>query len=679
MALLDNAKWVAPDKMAASPIITRKFHAKSDECASITLTGLGYFEARLNGQKLGDAVLSPNPTDYEERHFTKITYPCRDSFTHRIYYKTFDLCKMLKDGENTLEIQLGGGWYVQNERIAEGELAFSDRCKCIYSIDFGDRKIDSDGSETWRQSEIVYSNIFIGEIIDPSQKGEERNVIVLDKTKSTLCPEMGTPDKLIRTIIPKKIGDGLYDVGENISGFVRVKAKVGYVGKTVLRFAENISDGELDLRSTGYRYITASGKNQTMTDTFVCDGSARSYEPKFIWHCFRYFDIQGEFESVEVVVVHSDVPVTSYFESDSEGCNFLYDAYIRTELDNMHGSFPSDCPHRERLGYTGDGQITAPGAMLMLDSKEFYRKWIRDILDSQGPETGHVQHTAPFMGGGGGPGGWGCAVVIVPYHYWKTFGDVDLICESYPHMKKWIEYLKVHSTNSLVTSEEEGGWCLGDWCTLEKCTLPEPLVNSYYLITSLRMMREMAKKLGESFEYDQLEADTLSAVRETYFSGEYDKGQGRMVYGAALGIVSCDECAEYYDNLGHFDTGFLATDILCELLFKSGHADTFGKLMEYDGLGSYLYMKRHGATTIWEAWQGWSSHCHPMFGGPARQLFTGILGIRPVGEGFEDYEIKPQLPKNMNYAKGFVTTPRGRLSVEVRRNGENIEVTSKLE
>lgn len=681
---LENAKWIAPDVKSASPIITRFFTAKPGETATLTVTGLGYFEASLNGKKLGCDLLSPNPTDYEKRDFSKITYPCRDRFTHRIYYKTFELTDLAS--ENKLEIQLGGGWFVQEDRTAEGELSYGDRVKCIYSIEFSDRTINSDGTESWRQSEIVYSNIFFGEVIDPTVERENRIVITLPDPDSELCPEIGAPDREIRRIEPKRIGK-VFDVGENISGYVRLKTKPGYVGEVTLRFSEELNNGELDFTSTGYRYNSPSGKQQIMTDTFICDGSDRIFEPKFVWHCFRYFDVTGEFESVEAVVVHSDVKVTSGFESDSEGCNFLYDTFVRTELDNMHGSFPSDCPHRERLGYTGDGQITALTSMLLLDSREFYRKWIRDILDCQDPDTGHVQHTAPFMGGGGGPGGWGSAVIIVPYRFWKVFGETDILKECYPAMKKWIGYLIEHSEGSLVVREEEGGWCLGDWSALGKQfnqSVPEPLVNSYYLVATLGMMREIAEVLGEAEEfeklgYSKLEADTLEAIKRTYFTGDYDRDQGKLVYGAALGLVSMDECAEYYDKLGHFDTGFLGTDILCELLFESGHADVFGKLMESEEIGSYLYMKRNNATTIWESW--WNegaSHCHPMMGGAARQLFTGILGIRPTSPGFESFEIKPNLPKSMNYAKGFITTASGRISVELKRKDGNVEVKTSV-
>ena len=357
--------------------------------------------------------------------------------------------------------------------------------------------------------------------------------------------------------------------------------------------------------------------------------------------------------------------------------NFLYDAYIRTELDNMHGSFPSDCPHRERLGYTGDGQITAQAAMLTLGSKEFYRKWIRDILDCQDPESGHIQHTAPFMGGGGGPGGWGSAVVVVPYRYWKNFGDTDILRECLPAIRKWIDYLVSRSENHLVVREEEGGWCLGDWCTLEKCRIPEPLVNTWYLVKQLGMLGEICGALGEPLDekYETLRDDALEALRLTYFSGDTPENrQGFAVYGASLGLADPDDCAEYYDRLGHFDTGFICTDILCELLFSSGHGETFYRLLENDSPGGYLFMKRHGATTIWENWQPFSSHCHPMFGAPVRQLFEGILGLRqPKGSGgWEKVIFSPYLPEKMNHAGGIVTTPRGVIKVSLERRGGKV-------
>lgn len=687
-----KAKWIMPDRNigSASPVIRKSFTLGKVSAAKLFITGLGFFEAWLNGRKLGNEYFQPVASDYEKRDFKKITYPCRDSFTHRIYFNTYDVAELLNDGENLLEVRLGGGWYVQTERIAEGEMSYGDRCKCIFALETDGGTISSDGSEEWSFSEITYSELFIGEVIDYSAESEAHKVAVAEAPDSELTPSIGVPDRLIRTIKPVKLGEkdgrSVWDAGENISGLVRVVSKEGFTGKVTLRFAEEVRDGELDFSSCGADYTCSSGRKQIMTDVFVCDGKERVFEPKFVWHAFRYFDVEGEFDSLEVLVIHADVKVTSTFDSDSEGMNFLYDAYIRTELDNMHGSFPSDCPHRERLGYTGDGQITAETAMLTLDSKEFYRKWIRDILDCQDKESGHVQHTAPFMGGGGGPGGWGSAMIIVPYQYWRNFGETDILRECLPAMKKWIGYLESHSDGGLVVREEEGGWCLGDWCTLGKCEVPEPLVNTWYLVKQLGMLHEICQALGEPFDehYETLKNNALDALREKYFKGNADlrlsaypknsaeNKQGIAVYGAALGLADPDACAEYYDKLGHFDTGFLCTDILCELLFATGHGEIFHKLLENDQPGSYLYMKRNGATTIWENWK-WGSHCHPMFGASARQLFEGILGIRQAenSSGWERLELSPYLPEKMSFARGSVTTPRGEVRVRLeRRDGK---------
>lgn len=141
--------------------------------------------------------------------------------------------------------------------------------------------------------------------------------------------------------------------------------------------------------------------------------------PWFTWHGFRYFELTNNAEPVRCEVVHSDCAVTSSFESGSEMLNWLYDAYIRTQLSNMHSGVPSDCPHIERLGYTGDGQLCCEAAMMLLDSQKFYKKWLEDISDCQSIGNGHVQHTAPFMGGGGGPAGWGGAIAVVPYEMYK--------------------------------------------------------------------------------------------------------------------------------------------------------------------------------------------------------------------------------------------------------------------
>ena len=697
---LTNAKWISAAPACQSPVFTRRFEAGNVTGAVLYITGLGYFEARINGQPVTEDRFLPLVTDYEPRDLTKFAYPLHDTTTHRIYYSRFDVTSLLRDGENTLTVQLGNGWYRQTERVAEGPTAFGDVLKTIFSLHMdtptGPVTVDSDGTESWQGSEILYNQLFIGELVDATALiGFPQGVKVLPGPDSALVPQIGTPDRHIRTLTPKlvtTIGNRkIYDAGENISGVVRVHTSAPYGSRINLRFAENLTDEQdLDFRSTGGTgYSCTSGRFQIMEDTFVTDGTARIFEPKFTWHAFRYFDIVGEFDELEVAVIHSNCPVTARFDSPSEGLNFLFDAFIRTQLNNMHGSIPSDCPHRERLGYTGDGQVCAEPAMMILDSQEFYRKWIRDILDCQDAASGHVQHTAPLMGGGGGPGGWGCAMVIVPYRYYKMFGDDGTVAQCYEPMRRWVDYLKNHSKNSLVVREEERGWCLGDWCPLvEPIEIPIPYVNSCFFMKILEMLSELASVAGHSEhieEYDALRREIGQAIRRDYFdpeTGHYAENvQGADAYALWVGLAGEDtalELARHYDEMGHFDTGFLGTDILVEVLCKYGHIDTVLKLLESEDVGSYLYMKRQGATTIWENWGRGNSEDHPMFGACVRQLFSSILGIGQNGAGFRDLRIAPLIPQNLPWASGSIRTPAGNVAVAWKKEEDRIHFHLEL-
>lgn len=696
--IFKTAKWIGGDRECQSPIIKREFVNNGITKATLYVTGLGYFEAKINGVPVTADRLIPVASNYEYRPLEKFYYPLNDNITFRIYYYSFDITNLLKEGENRLTIQLGNGWYRQKERNAEGETCFSDDLKTIYKLELanssGVKEICSDGSEKYTYSEIVYNNIFIGEIIDPNADLKtERNVKVFPDIQSNLTLAKGVPDRIIRSINPRFLGvvngKKIYDAGENISGVVRAEISQVKGEKVVLRFAERLkSDNSLDFLSTGADYKTNSGHAQIMTDVFVSDGSKRYFEPKFLWHTFRYFEVEGDVDNLEVLVIHSNTDITSTFESSSEALNFLYDAFVRTQLINMHGSFPSDCPHRERLGYTGDGQVCATAAMITLDSREFYRKWIDDILDSQDINSGHSQHTAPFMGGGGGPGGWGSAIVLVPYYYFKQYGETELLKKCYSAMCKWVEYLKKSSENGLVVKETDEGWCLGEWNTPEKVKIPPEYINSIYFIKLLKMMVDISSiiNMDEKAEYfRELAQKVTNAVNENFYkNGSYFDGvQGAEAFALWAGIAdenTAQRIAERYETLGRFDTGFLGTDVLIEVLFDYGYQNVALKLLENEGDCSFLKMKRAGATTLWEYWSGGNSWAHPFLGGCTRQLFSSVLGITQESDsyGYEKIVISPKIPDNLRFAKGSVKTVKGEISVSWERNESAINFKVKI-
>lgn len=699
---IKKAKWITAPADIAAPIISRRFTSENLCKCKIAVSALGFFTLYVNGVRVGNEYFQPLNSIFTKRNCNKMLYPISDEFTYRCYYSIYDITRYIQDGDNLIEIALGDGWYRQTDRIAEGNMAFGDALGTIFSVCVsdtnGERVICSDGTEQCRNSATLYSQLFYGEIydarIDRDKQYTYSNVNIAELPQTILSREDSVPDRVMRCIDPIPIhSDGdttVYDVGENISGFAVITASPNDGEKIQIRYSENVDGNILDFESTGPSFFSPSGKQQIMEDVFIGDGALHEFAPKFVWHAFRYFEVKGKIESASVYVIHSDVAVTSEFESSSPELNWLFDAFLRTQLDNMHCGVPSDCPHRERLGYTGDGQLCAPAAMLLLDSKAFYRKWIRDIFDSQDKITGHVNHTAPFGGGGGGPGGWGCAAITVPYHYYKQFGDKGPLEENYDGMKRWIDYLAEKSENGLIVREEDGGWCLGDWCTLDKTVIPEPFVNTCLFMRSLMYIREISivlEKTQDIEKYDSLYDAAATGIYAQYYNKEtssFAEGlQGADAFALYAGLgdeKTLENLICKYDKVDHFDTGILCTPVLVQILFNHGKEDIAFKLMTSHKPGGYGYMLDNGATTIWESWHGYGSHNHPMFGACVRSLITSILGItqKDGSVAYNDAVIAPHIPHGMTYASGSVILPQGKIKVQWRKNGGKTEFEISL-
>lgn len=693
---LKRAKWITIPKDFATGRIERTFIVNHTENARLCISALGFYTIYINGKRVGRDYFQPLNSLFRKRDFSDLLYPIRDEFTYRCYYSIYDITDYLTVGKNTLEIALGNGWYRQTERTIEGTLSFGDALGAIYVLYADDAVIKSDGTEKCRTDATIYSQLFVGEIYDARIEKEKNyrysdvTIIALPDTKLTYAA--ANPDRIVRRIKPSLLFADeerkIYDAGENISGFASLCSSAKSGEKVLIRFAEVLKDGELDYRSTGSVYRTQSGRPQIMEDVFIGDGQTHIFEPSFVWHAFRYMEVIGDGVVNSVAVLHSDVSVNAEFRSDSKELNWVFDAFLRTQLNNMHCGVPSDCPHRERLGYTGDGQICAPAGMMLLESREFYRKWIRDIFDSQDKKSGHINHTAPFGGGGGGPGGWGCAAITVPYHYYRQFGDISPIEENYEGMKKWIHYLEEHCENGLVTREEEGGWCLGDWCTLDTPVLEEAFVNTCYFIRSLTIMMELAQSDADFHAFEMLRKISCEAVIKNYYdnaTGSFAGGvQGADAFAIFAGLGdqrTFRNLVKKYKELGCFDTGFLATDILCGILFEGGEEDVIFDLLTSHKIGSFGYMADMGATTVWEDWRGSESHNHPMFGACARYCISAILGIkqRENSLAYRDIVINPRIPQKMKCAKGSLTLPDGGvISVQWEKENDGILFTITL-
>ena len=482
------------------------------------------------------------------------------------------------------------------------------------------------------------------------------------------CPA----DKIARVIKPKYLGNNIYDAGEIMTGYAVLKSTKA---QTInVRYSELLNeDGTLNEMHIYDQHTT-----------YITDDKERLLHPEFTWLCFRYFEVTGDAEVTECAVIHSDVEVSSEFECSSDILNWLRKAYIRTQLANMHCGIPSDCPHTERRGYTGDGQLTCAASMMQLDAQKFYKKWIADICDCQDQKTGHIQYTAPFVPSGGGPGGWGCAIVMVPYEYYRSYGDKEIFTETFPKMLKWFEYMEMHSENELVTSDLPGVWCLGDWCApsqnqlnkLDGMIIPRPFVNTYFYVKAMEFFLEICDITGNT-EYKAEIQNRINikknAITATYFdeaTGDFannDQGANGFAVDLKLGDErTFANMISKYTATKKYDTGIFGTDIVTRILFEKDRADVAFSLLTSKEDISFYNQIQNGATTLLEYWNGVRSQCHPMFGAVTKYLFEYILGIRQTknSAGYDEIIIEPVCMEYLPAAKGKIKTIKGEIAVE---------------
>ena len=672
-----QSKWIGCGKDISAPFLIKKFTAKQGEKAAIDICGLGYYELFVNGVRVSEEFFKPAVSDYSDRDFTTFGYPLPDKTSHTIYYNTYDLTAYLQDGENTLVVLLGNGFYRQLKRTGEGETWFNEQLILRFELTLGARKICTDGTEKVSGSFIKDNNLFYGEEHDyASIVGEWKPVSVIASPKAKLLKQRCPKDKIVRVITPtlvgKKNGKAVYDVGENISGFVRLKPISSFVK---ISHAEVIENGELNFNSCG-------GVEQVCVHAYK-NAQGRVVHPWFSWAGFRYFEVEGEAEDIEVCAVWSDIEKTAIFESDNPTLTWLFNTFLHTQLCNMHGGIPSDCPHRERLGYTGDGQLTAEASMLFLDSRTFYEKWIRDIADCQDIKTGHVQHTAPLFGGGGGPGGWGGAMVLVPYAYYKIYNDKKILKKYFGNMLAFLRCMRGFCEDGLVVRERERGWCLGDWCTPDKVAIPEPFVNTFYYIRCMSLVQEIAEIIGEKADYREEIAYAKSSMHKAYFdeaTGDYCDGvQGANAFALLLGLGDVrtkENLLSHYKKEKNFDTGIFGTDLLAEYLTQSGEIQLLFDLLSSKKYPSFGYMQAQGATTLWESWCGDASLNHPMFGGCVKQFLYGLLGVT-ADVGFANITLAPKYIDGVKYIRAKIKFPKGTLQVECTYEGGRVALKYK--
>ena len=665
---------------------------KKVKSAVAFVTGLGYFEFYVNARKIGDEVLVPNFTNYSKRpDLPKLSIAIDDNFRdYRVMYLTYDITSDLQQGTNELGMLVGNGWYNTHTRRWPASFG-SPRMLCQIKVTFEDGSeelIVSD--QTWKvkESAIIYNDEYVGETFDAREENNEwHDAVLRDAPTGELCASYAPLDRVVETLRPvsfQKTEKGWeVDFGKEISGWLRFDGVKGTEG---------------DILQVKYVSESPAGVQKYIFGT----GDCNVYAPKFAWYVFRKAVITGvdlSSENVVAEVVNTDVDVNSEFLTSNHLFNTINTIWRRSLEDNLHGGVMSDCPHREKSPYTGDGQVCCETVMANYDCYTFYHKWLRDMRDVQNIETGYVPNSAPWQPGCGGGPGWGAAIHIIPWEMYRHFGDVQILKDNYFAMVEQMRFMCGYVTEEGImdcTLEVLNGvhafdkyLRLGDW--VAPYGLPEnQLVHTYFLWVCADITAKSAAVLGlkdDEKKYRETAENAKAAFHRKFYDKENKTygDHGSNVFALHMGVPEdCiddvvetirTELTDKYNR--HLNTGIFATRRLFEVLAKYGMNDLAYEIMNQKDFPSFGWWIEQGATTTWEQWDGKNSRNHPMYGGGLTWYYNTLAGVnidesRP---GYRHIVIKPTVVKDLEQVSYSKMTPYGKLSVNITHKNMSGELS----
>ena len=688
--MLERSEWIkgCEKNLRGGTVYLKNFRcAAKAEKAMLEITALGVYEAKLNGERIGDFILAPGWTSY----------------LNRLQVQSYDVTDMLKT-ENSLEVTVGQGWRaIANKRDGSDFLGYRDTALIAeLTLVYADGRTESivtDSSWTARESKLRYTNIYDGDIYDATFKaGSARHCICVDLEKDMLIPQEG--EKIVEQermpalqVIKTPAGETVIDFGQNMTGYVEFRIKGTPGAQATISHGETL-DRDGNFYNANYRSADAQIK-------FVCDGEEHTYKSALTFFGFRYIRLENwpdeiKKENFTAVVVHSDIRRTGYFECSDEAVNRLFKNIIWGQKGNFL-DVPTDCPQRdERLGWTGDAQVFVRTASLNFDVERFFKKWLRDLAADQGRD-GCVPHVIPNISDDmGGSSAWSDAAVICPWEIYRTYGDKAVLEEQFDSMKAWIDWMRERSENG----RRSGGSHFGDWLGLDspegsyKGATPEDLIATAYYKYSTELFIKAAHALGRDVaEYENIPAEAAEAFRLEYMENGRVKNATQTACVLALYFDITDDRAatvgqlnELIERAGHLETGFVGTPYLLHALSDNGYAETAYDLLLRREYPSWLYPISKGATTVWEHWDGikpdgtmWStdmnSFNHYAYGAVADWMYGAAAGINsdPDRPGFEHIIFRPVTDRRLDFVKASIDTRRGTVASEWRRENGRIK------
>jgi len=653
---------------------------KKIKSARVYVTALGLYELYLNDKKVSDDLFTPGWTSYN----------------NRLQYQTYDVTNLLEE-QNAIGAIVGDGWYRGNIGWKDNRNYYGEQLALLVQlkIDYNDGTTDIITSDKdWKTTTgpILESDIYNGELYDASlemdgwassgfDESEWKNVAFLNKPKDNLIAPQGVPVKAVEEIKPVKQittpkGEMVFDMGQNMVGWVRIKMKGKKGDKVRIKFAE-----VLDKNGNFY---TANLRAAKCTDTYIFkDNKEAVYEPTFTFHGFRFVQLIGfekapELDDITGVVIHSDMAPTGSFRCSNDLINQLQHNIQWGQKGNFL-DVPTDCPQRdERLGWTGDAQVFSMTAAYNFDVAAFYTKWMKDVAADQF-DNGRVPHVIPdVLKGNGGATGWADAVAIIPWTVYKIYNDKRILEESYPAITKWVSYMTDRAGEDYLWTDDPH---FGDWLAFATtrsdypgATTEKDLLATAYFYYTTHLAAQIAEIIGkpdEASKYIKL----ATKIKDAY-KAEFVTSNGRLVshtqtayvLSLAFGILpdnlvenAGNYLAKDVEKFKHLTTGFLGTPLLCPTLSAIGRDDLAFMLLNRKEYPSWLYPVTQGATTIWERWDGqkpdgtfqnvgMNSFNHYAYGAIGEWLYSHVAGIKNCEKnpGYKKFILSPHPGGELN-------------------------------
>lgn len=658
--------------------------------AMVALTGLGLYELYINGERVGDHLLSPAKTPYHRQ----------------ILYDTFEVTSLLKEGANAIGIHLGNGWYNPYKKWwQEYRMQWFGSKKAILSMvveleDGTTQTIQTNGSWKSAPGPVLFNCIYDGEQYDATKEipgwnrtgFDDRNwkqAVVMEPPTGKLFSCQMAPIRAIQRLSPRKITKisprvAIIDFGQNFAGWSSIALK----GKKGMKIKVRHSE-ELD--PSGHLDVTCNEQAVATAEYTLKGEGIEVCEPHFTYFGFQYAEISSEealpeLLKIEGVVVHSDNQPVGTFSCDNQLVNKIHHATRWSQKSNMIG-YPMDCPQRdERLGWLGDAQVTAEEALFNFDMERFYRNWLAGIRLNQDPATGDIPIISPrpYLRDDGVE--WSSTFLTLAWDCYRYYGNPTLLEENYPSMVRYIQFLRNHAKDLILPK----GW-IGDWGSRAKGWKegdPESIPTAYFY-WDVKLLAKMAGILGKQEDahfYASMADSIQSAYNSRFFHPEipqyHDGSQMASAFPLYLELVPKEHENQLLDLLvhqitvvdsGRLTTGVLGTKYMPEVLTRMGRPDIAWKLVNVKGYPGWEQMMTK-YNTMCEFWTMKQSHNHVMMGSIDSWFYETLAGIE-LDEDFPAYEkttIHPYFPKDLNRAEAVIETVRGKLSSAWERVGDQL-------